>query len=173
VFKPDQLKASHYNPQDALIRKDPRMKAALGFWQREMKKAGFDYAHPDEIEPDLRNRNVDLLLRVRGDSVPGAINQVWFGNTVAVMLAYDRVLMDQLRGRSGVRFINFPVHVDAYLNQLPEVPVETLPETWRFFHSFYFSYNDDPERLARVRSAFAAAGLRDFTVPPLPGRYSP
>jgi hypothetical protein len=56
VFKPDQLKPSHYNPQDALINKDPRMKAALGFWQREMKKAGFDYGHPDEIEPDLRNK---------------------------------------------------------------------------------------------------------------------
>jgi hypothetical protein len=56
VFKPDQLKASYYNPQDALIKKDPRMKAALGVWQREMKKAGFEYAHPDEIEPDLRNR---------------------------------------------------------------------------------------------------------------------
>jgi hypothetical protein len=56
VFKPDQLKASHYNPQDALINKDPRMKAALSFWQREMKKAGYEYAHPDEIEPDLRNR---------------------------------------------------------------------------------------------------------------------
>jgi len=51
TFKPDQLKASHYNPQDALINKDQRMKAALGFWQREMKKAGFDYGHPDEIEP--------------------------------------------------------------------------------------------------------------------------
>ena len=56
TFKPDQLKASHYNPQDALINKDPRMKAALGFWQREMKKAGFEYGHPDEIEPDLRHR---------------------------------------------------------------------------------------------------------------------
>jgi len=56
LFKPEQLKASHYNPQDALINKDPRMKAALGFWQREMKKAGFDYSHPDEIEPELRNR---------------------------------------------------------------------------------------------------------------------
>ncbi|MFK4500037.1 hypothetical protein ABIF86_004328 [Bradyrhizobium japonicum] len=56
VFKPDQLKASHYNPQDALINKDPRMKAALSFWQREMKKAGYEYGHPDEIEPDLRNR---------------------------------------------------------------------------------------------------------------------
>src|SRR5215510_3007647 len=53
VFKADQLKPSHYNPQDALIRSDPRMKAALGFWQREMKKSGFEYNHPDEIEADL------------------------------------------------------------------------------------------------------------------------
>ena len=57
VFKADQLKATHYNPQDALINKDPRMKAALGYWAREMRKAGFDsYTHPDEIERDLRNR---------------------------------------------------------------------------------------------------------------------
>lgn len=56
VFKPDHLKASHYNPQDALINKDPRMKAALAFWRREMKKAGFDYNHPDDVEPDLRSR---------------------------------------------------------------------------------------------------------------------
>ena len=32
------------------------MKAAIESWQREMKKAGFEYGHPDEIEPDLRNR---------------------------------------------------------------------------------------------------------------------
>jgi len=56
VFKPEQLKATYYNPQSELINKDPRMKAALGFWRREMKKAGFDYAHPDDIEPDIRNR---------------------------------------------------------------------------------------------------------------------
>jgi hypothetical protein len=56
TFKPEQLKASHYNPLDAHVKKDPRMKAALSFWQREMKKAGFDYSDPDEIEPDVRNR---------------------------------------------------------------------------------------------------------------------
>ena len=57
VFKADQLKATHYNPKDALINKDPRMKAALRKWGSEMRKAGFDlYAHPDEIERDLRNR---------------------------------------------------------------------------------------------------------------------
>lgn len=57
VFKEDQLKASHYNPQDALINKDPRMKSALSYWAREMRKAGFDmYNHPDDIERDLRKR---------------------------------------------------------------------------------------------------------------------
>jgi hypothetical protein len=57
VFKSDQLKPSHYNPQDVLINKDPRMKAAVAIWAREMRKAGFDmYNHPDEIERDLRNR---------------------------------------------------------------------------------------------------------------------
>jgi hypothetical protein len=56
VFKSDQLQASYYNPQDALIRKDPRMRSAIGYWQREMRKAGFEYVHPDDIEPDLRNR---------------------------------------------------------------------------------------------------------------------
>jgi hypothetical protein len=60
VFKPDQLKASYYNPQDALINKDPRMKAVLALWGREMKKAGFDYNHPDEVEPDVRNRLNEL-----------------------------------------------------------------------------------------------------------------
>jgi hypothetical protein len=56
VFKPEQLKTNFYNPQDALINKDRRMKAALAFYAREMKKAGFDYSHPDEVEPDIRAR---------------------------------------------------------------------------------------------------------------------
>jgi len=56
VFKPEELKATHYNPQDALINKDPRMKAALAVYRREMKKAGYEYNHHDEIEPDIRAR---------------------------------------------------------------------------------------------------------------------
>jgi hypothetical protein len=56
VFKPEQMKASYYNPQNAFINNDPRMKAALRKFSVEMKKAGFDYTHPDEVEPDVRNR---------------------------------------------------------------------------------------------------------------------
>lgn len=56
VFKPDQLKTSYYNPQNALINNDPRMKAALRKYAAEMKRAGFEYTHPDEIEPDIRSR---------------------------------------------------------------------------------------------------------------------
>jgi hypothetical protein len=56
VFKPDQVTPTHYNPQDGLINKDPRMRSALRYYQIEMKKSGFDYNHPDQVEPDLRTR---------------------------------------------------------------------------------------------------------------------
>ena len=56
VFKPEQLKPSYYNPQNAFINNDPRMKAALRKFAAEMKKAGFDYTHPDDVEPDIRTR---------------------------------------------------------------------------------------------------------------------
>lgn len=56
VFKPEQMSATYYNPQDAMINNDPRMRAALADFAREMKKAGFDYNHPDQVEPDIRTR---------------------------------------------------------------------------------------------------------------------
>lgn len=56
VFNPDQLKASYYNPQNAFINNDPRMKAALRKFATEMKRSGFDYNHPDDVEPDIRTR---------------------------------------------------------------------------------------------------------------------
>ncbi len=56
VFKPDQLHATYINPQDALINKDPRIKAALATYAAEMKKAGYEFTHPDEVEPFIRQR---------------------------------------------------------------------------------------------------------------------
>ena len=69
VFEPEQLKATYYNPKDALIDKDPRMKAALRYYAREMRKAGFDYNHPEEVEPDIRER---LAALTRGGTIPVA-----------------------------------------------------------------------------------------------------
>ncbi|MGH8642997.1 MAG: hypothetical protein ACREX4_00500 [Gammaproteobacteria bacterium] len=67
VFTPDQLKATYYNPKDALINKDPRMRAALRKYADEMRKAGFDYDHPDEVETDIRDR---LYAITGGGTVP-------------------------------------------------------------------------------------------------------
>ena len=56
VFDPHELQASYYNPKDALINKDPRMQAALREWSKQIRQAGFDYNHPDEIELDVQRR---------------------------------------------------------------------------------------------------------------------
>ncbi len=67
VFEPEQLKATYYNPKDALVNKDPRMKAALRDYAREMRKAGFEYNHPDDVEPDIRVR---LAAITNGGTIP-------------------------------------------------------------------------------------------------------
>jgi hypothetical protein len=56
VFPPEQTKSTFYNQKDAQVNKDRRMKSALGFYAREMNKAGFKYNHPDEVEVDIRER---------------------------------------------------------------------------------------------------------------------
>lgn len=56
VFTPEQLATSYYNPKDDLINKDPRMKAALRKYAQGMRRLGFDYSHPDQVEPDVRKR---------------------------------------------------------------------------------------------------------------------
>jgi hypothetical protein len=56
VFEAEQLKATYYNPKDALIAKDPRMKAALREYRTEMHDAGFDADDPDSLEEEIRQR---------------------------------------------------------------------------------------------------------------------
>ncbi len=67
VFKPEQLKAAYYNPLDALINQDPRMKAALRDYAAAMNEKGFDYSHPDDVEDDIRGR---LYAITGGGTVP-------------------------------------------------------------------------------------------------------
>jgi hypothetical protein len=67
VFEPEQLKITYYNPKDALIDQDPRMKAALREYAHEMSKAGFEYTHPEQVEADVRQR---LNAITRGETVP-------------------------------------------------------------------------------------------------------
>lgn len=67
VFKPEQLRSAYSNPKDALINKDPRMKAALRKYADKMRKAGFAYRHPEEVERDIRER-LDVITD--GGTIP-------------------------------------------------------------------------------------------------------
>jgi hypothetical protein len=50
VFEPQHLKQGYYNPRDALIAGDPRMRAALRTYISRMREAGFDVRNPDMVE---------------------------------------------------------------------------------------------------------------------------
>jgi hypothetical protein len=56
VFTQEQLSTTYVNPKDALIEQDPRMIAAVGQFSDCLREAGFNYNHPNEIEPDIKDR---------------------------------------------------------------------------------------------------------------------
>jgi hypothetical protein len=56
AFNPEEMKSTYYNPKDARVDQDPRVKAALATFADAMRKAGYAYNHPNEIESDLRAR---------------------------------------------------------------------------------------------------------------------
>lgn len=56
VFTEEQLKATYLNPLDARIEQDPRMLAAVAQYADCLRKDGFNYNHPDEIEIELKKR---------------------------------------------------------------------------------------------------------------------
>jgi hypothetical protein len=101
VFKPEQLKASYYNPKDALINKDPRMKAALREYATKMREAGFDYNHPDEVEADIRKR---LAALTNSGTIP------------AEKLSYEkRIALEKLKAYEwNVAKINFELAEELF-----------------------------------------------------------
>jgi hypothetical protein len=113
VFEPDQLKAVYYNPKDALINKDPRMKAALRKYAAEMRKSGFDYNHPDEVEKDIRDQ---LSALTNGSTIP-----------------VEKMSLDQLTALEKLQDYERRVAVKSF--QLAEEifdPVETMIEKEMF-----------------------------------------
>ncbi len=56
VFEPEQLKSSYYNPKDALIARDARMRAALRDYAAKMREAGFGVQDPNALEAEIWQR---------------------------------------------------------------------------------------------------------------------
>jgi hypothetical protein len=67
VFSAEHLKATYINPKDALVARDPRMRAALREYAAKMREAGFDSTDPNLVEEEIRQR-LDQITG--GSSVP-------------------------------------------------------------------------------------------------------
>lgn len=89
VFSPEQLRSTYYNPKDALVNEDPRMVAALKKISKAFHEAGFDYNHPDDVEPDIRRR---LYKITGGGTVPVEKLSPEARAALAKLQAYERAV---------------------------------------------------------------------------------
>ena len=56
TYSPSEINGDYVNPNDTLIKQDPRMIAALRQWSDCMRVEGYAYGHPDEVDVDLLER---------------------------------------------------------------------------------------------------------------------
>lgn len=120
-------------------------------------RPGHEKGPSDEL---LRRRRVPLVLLWGGHRA--AALPVWerlvADGVYCRIVYYDRPLLDALRRKPGVQFIDFPQLLDQYLGRVAEVPADQLRKDAADFQQFYFDFNADPERRARLEAALRAAG---------------
>ena len=105
VFTPEQIAAGYYNPLDAMIREDPRMAAAITEFTECVNAAGFDYAHPDDIEPDFRKRLDEITgglpVEALSSDALAALEELRAGELAVGIVAFDceSKIMDPVEDR--------------------------------------------------------------------------
>ncbi len=107
----------------------------------------------------LLARRIHFRLRYGLTTNLPLYKQVRFDDLYGEMIHYDPELMQEIARRPGINFIPFAQHVQDYLQKLSTVPPRRLLDDYYQFQLFYFGHNNDPELLARLRTALIAAGI--------------
>jgi hypothetical protein len=108
---------------------------------------------------DLLRRKIHFRLRYGFTVGLRMHQQIRFEDLYGEIIVYDRALMDELRRRPGINFLDFPRFVDEYARKIAEQDARRLLSDYLSFQLFYFMHNDDPQRLARLRRALLSAGI--------------
>jgi hypothetical protein len=115
-------------------------------------RPGHEKAATDE---DLIARRIHFVFRGSATKQSNDVFDVVFGDLLASVVVYDRAVMDSLRDRPGVRFVDYPAYVDEFIRKAGKSTPADRQRAWEFFERYYFAHNDDPEREARARAALA------------------
>lgn len=78
-------------------------------------------------------------------NLPGVIS---FDGVTCHIVTYQREIMDHLKRRPEVKFIDFPLYLDNYIKGLDTVSVNQLERDMAFFQEYYFAHNKDTKRLS-------------------------
>jgi GrpB-like predicted nucleotidyltransferase (UPF0157 family) len=97
----------------------------------------------------LQSRRVHFLFRppIPSHHAFDSVRVVRMAGLEALMLGYDRTLMDALAGDPAVTFVDFPRYLDRFMASEPAPSKAQAGELLAFSRSYYFDHNHDVPRL--------------------------
>lgn len=123
------------------------------FARRPIHERGRPGHERQVLRKDLLDRRVHFFFRGEAEDRTGAIDEAIFGGLLASVVFYDSALMNSLRGRPQVEFVDFPAYLDSLIPHAHEMAPEARRRAWVFSEGYYFAHNADPVREARVAKA--------------------
>jgi hypothetical protein len=100
----------------------------------------------------LLSRRTNLLILLPGGRPQRDFARIEFGELLGEIAVYDRALMEHARSCQGVRFTDFPAYFDAWAERAPSLDAATRQRDADAFRIYYFDFNADPERAARLEA---------------------
>ena len=103
------------------------------------KKAPMQYLYEREV-------NFWFKTTLPSRSAWDKLRKITFGDYEAYVFIYKKELMDKLKERDEVSFVDFPAFLDNYTGRMPDLDDSRVRRDYSFFKMYYFDHNEDRER---------------------------
>jgi hypothetical protein len=100
----------------------------------------------------LLRRRTQFLIHLPGSHPMHDFASVRFGDLLGEMIFYDRALLEQVRSCPDFHFVDFPAYLDAYIARARSLEPDIVRRDASIFRGYYFTFNSDPARQARIDS---------------------
>lgn len=107
-----------------------------------------------ERDPDylLRRRVQFMFDTTPRTEQPDTHDVIDFGPCWGKIITYQREMMQHLRGKPGVKFLDCEAWIDSVLAAVPTMPLADVEKLYGVLRPYYFAVNDDPTREAPFKA---------------------
>ncbi|MBD3219015.1 MAG: hypothetical protein GF310_12135 [candidate division Zixibacteria bacterium] len=92
-------------------------------------------------------RGINFVLKPTSLPIEDSTKALFLDSTILHIFIYENEIMNELKKKPGVVFLDLPRFLDEYIKNFEQTPPEQIIRDFNFLKTYYFDHNNDPGRL--------------------------